>query len=273
MKTSFCSIAFRKSPKNIADIIPIIADLGYDAIEVWGNHFGDIPLSDIVDLTKDHGLAVSMLSPYMDFTAGKESYRRSLETADDFLAKATVLGAPNIRVFTGFVGSADATPTEWSEAVAGLSQLSRMAAGSGINFALETHPKTLVDTVESTKRLLIDTDAENLRLNLDIFHMWEVHKEPLWVLGQLRPFVSHVHAKNADLPPMVDSHHPLLHDKQGLQNIVGVTYLEDGKMYYPDFLKALELSDYDGYVSIEWFGENVIDAAGHELEYLWSCKG
>ncbi|HEX21661.1 MAG TPA: sugar phosphate isomerase/epimerase, partial [Actinobacteria bacterium] len=49
MKISFCSIAFRKSPKTILEIIPIIADLGYDAIEIWGNHFNDIPLADIKD--------------------------------------------------------------------------------------------------------------------------------------------------------------------------------------------------------------------------------
>lgn len=273
MKTSFCSIAFRKSSKKITDIVPIIADLGYDAIEIWGNHFGDLPLNDVVGCLNDNSLAVSMISPYMDFTAGSEGCRRSLETADKFLAIANALDAPNIRVFTGVVGSADATAEQWSDTVAGLKQLSRSAAGSGITFSLETHPQTLVDTVESTTRLLEAVGADNVRINLDIFHLWEVHRKPLWVLDRLRPFVSHIHAKNADLPPAVDSHHPLLHDKQGLQDIVGVTYLKDGKMPYPEFLSALKHGGYEGYVSIEWFGDNIIDAARHELGYLRDVVG
>lgn len=268
MKISFCSIAFRKSPKTILDIIPIIADLGYDAIEIWGHHFGDIPLADIKDTLEASNLRVAMVSPYMDFTGSKENRHQSLATAEDFLEKAIILGSPNIRVFTGVVGSADATVEQWRSAVKGLKNICALAANTGINFALETHPKTLVDKVDSTLRLLDDVSADNLRINLDIYHMWESHKDVIWVLEKLAPFISHIHAKNADLPPSLNGNNPLLHDRQASQDIYGVTTLADGAMSYPAFIKALQSSDFNGYFSLEWFGENEEQAAKSELKYL-----
>jgi len=268
MKISFCSIAFRKSSKTILEIIPIIADLGYDAIEIWGNHFGNIPLADIKDVLKENNLQVAMVSPYMDFTGSMENWRQSLATAEEFLNKAVALGSPNVRVFTGVVGSADASDKQWRSTVEGLKYISSKAAGTGVNFALETHPKTLVDTVDSTLRLIDEVAADNLRVNLDIYHMWEAHKDVVWVLEQLSPFISHIHAKNAKLPPALDGHHPLLHDKHGSQEIYGVTTLADGNMLYQDFISALNDSEYDGYLSVEWFGADEVKAAETELRYI-----
>lgn len=268
MKISFCSIAFRKSPMNITSIIPIIAYLGYDAIEIWGNHLHNSSLDNVNLALKKHRLAVAMVSPYFDFTAGKEKWKESLRAGDKFLETAAAVGSPNIRVFTGVVGSGEATDEQWSAAVKGLKHICRLASSAKINLALETHPKTLVDTVESTLRLINDVAEDNLRVNLDIYHLWEVHGDPLWVLDKLQPFVCHVHAKNADLPPSTNSHHPLLHDKQASQEIYGITYLNAGKMPYFDFIRKLHRSRFNGYFSIEWFGDHVIDAARHELAYV-----
>lgn len=268
MKTSFCSIAFRKSPQNITDIIPIIANMGYDAIEIWGNHFLDLRLEDIRDSLRENDLRAAMVSPYLDFTGGPEKRNESIAIAEDFTEKALAVGSPNIRVFTGVVGSAEASDEQWRCAVSALKRICGSAAGTGINFALETHPKTLVDTVDSTLRLIDAVGADNLRVNLDIYHLWEIHHDPLWVFDQLKPFVCHVHAKNADLPPSSSSNHPLLHDRQASQEIYGVTYLDEGKMSYPEFIFELKKYGFDGYISVEWFGDNVIEAAEHELSYL-----
>ena len=45
-------------------------------------------------------------------------------------------------------------------------------------------------------------------------------------------------------------------------------YFEGGDMDYPSFLAALKKTDYDRFVSVEWFGDEPWVAAEHELAYL-----
>lgn len=267
MKISFCSIAFRKSPYNIIDIITIISHVGYDAIEIWGNHFGKIPLREIKDALADNNIAVSMISPYMDFTDSLEKWNESVSVAEAYSQISREIECDKIRVFTGIVGSREASKEQWSRAVKGLKKI--CAENPGVIFALETHPKTLVDNIESTVKLIEDVGADNLKVNLDIYHMWEVHKDPLDVLNRLYPHVCHIHAKNADLPPKFSvNNHPLLHDKKATQNIIGVTYLKDGRMEYGDFIEKLLHTGFSGYFSVEWFGHHAEKAARHEIDYV-----
>ncbi len=271
MKTSFCSIAFRKSPYNIFDIMTIISNIGYDAIEIWGNHLFDIDIDHLREFMIDNDMTVSMISPYMDFTGSTDDLKTSLGTAEKFIEIAKTISCQRIRVFTGLIGSNDATEAQIDQACKGLKELCKM--DSTIDFALETHPKTLVDNVDSTISLIEMVDAANLKVNLDIYHMWEVHQETSEVFDRLFPYTTHIHAKNANLPPELSANnHPLLHDKQASQEIVGVTYLNGGQMKYNDFIKKLLASGYDGYFSIEWFGHGVEQAARHEHEFIKSFK-
>jgi len=272
IKTSFCSIAFRKSPYNIFDIMTIISNIGYDAIELWGNHLTDIDIDHLREFMTDNDMTISMISPYMDFTDSLDEMKASLIRAEKFVETATKLSCRRIRVFTGIVGSAEATVAQTDQAVRGLKELCEIDAS--IDFALETHPKTLVDNVDSTIALIEKVGMDNLKVNLDIYHMWEVHQETLTVLDRLFQFTTHIHAKNANLPPELSANnHPLLHDKQAAQDIVDVTYLNKGQLEYDSFIEKLLDLGYDGYFSIEWFGHGVEQAARHELEFVESFTG
>ncbi len=269
MKTSFCTIAFRKSPYAIFDIMTIISNIGYDAIEVWGNHLTDVDIEQLSKFMTDNKMTISMISPYMNFTGSLDEMKASLRSAEKYIATAKKLGCSRIRVFTGVEGSADVTKAKMDQALRGLGELCNM--DPTIDFALETHPKTLVDNADSTISLIEKVDMANLKVNLDIYHMWEVHQEPLTVLDRLFPFITHIHAKNANLPPELSANnHPLLHDQEASQEIVGVTYLDEGQMDYTSFIKKLLDRGYDGHFSIEWFGHGVEQAARHELDYIES---
>jgi 3-dehydroshikimate dehydratase len=270
MKISFCSIAFRKTAEPLANIIPMVSEVGYDGIEIWGNHLegdgSDLPL--IRESLKRHNLAVPMISPYFNITGGEADWERSRELARGCIDYAVALGAPLIRTFTGFIGSEEAGARVRSAATERLARLCDMAAEAGLTLALETHPKTLVDTVPAIKRLLGEVARPNLRLNLDIYHLWERHSDPLWVWSELSPYVRHIHAKNALIPPDDGENYPLFHDKQGLQEIIEVTYLADGNMNYRPFLARLRDDNFKGWISVEWFGREALKAAKHELEWL-----
>lgn len=270
MKFSFCSIAFRKTGETLTEIIPRLAEVGYEGVEIWANHLaGDgADARSIRACLNEHGLSVPMISPYFNITGNERQWKSTLDSARLYFSYACALDAPLVRVFTGYLGSEDIDPAGWGSAVDRLAYLCDQAAESDLSLALETHPKTLVDTVPSVQRLLADVARPNLGLNLDIYHLWERHKDPLWIWMQLRDSVRHVHAKNARITPGDSEKYPLFHDKQGLQEIDGITFLAEGDMDYGPFMSALNHDDFDHWASVEWFGADPFAAAAHELGWL-----
>lgn len=272
MKFSFCSIAFRKNHTSLSEIIPRLSHFGYDGLELWANHLSG-GLSQAQEIRKrldGFGLEIPMISPYFDFTGSQDKWVKSLESAEKFIELAGVLKAPLIRVFTGVVGSKEATEIQWRNCVKGLKIVAQMTAGKGISLALETHPSTLVDNTESTLMLLERVGAQNLRVNLDIYHLWEVHRDPLKVLDALYPHVAHIHAKNAFFSRVIQGRdpHPFLHDRQAAQEFQGIAQLKAGEMDYKPFLEELVKREFPGFISIEWFGDNIFETAERELAYL-----
>ncbi|MFQ5574874.1 MAG: sugar phosphate isomerase/epimerase family protein [Terriglobia bacterium] len=272
MRVSFCTIAFRHDTRLFPQIVNDVASLGYDGIEIWGGHLevGQAELDTFGEVLDAAGVDVAMVSPYFDFTGGPAAWDRSLQEGRRYIEVATALGAPLIRVFTGTIGSDRAAVDDWSACAHGLSELCRAAEHRGISLALETHPSTLVDTVDSTLRLIETVNRPNLRVNLDIYHLWEVHQDAVSVLDALGPHVSHVHAKNAHYTREIKgrSPHPFVHDQKAGQDFKGITSLEEGEMDYGPFIKGLARDGFEGFVSIEWFGEDVERAAERELAYV-----
>lgn len=272
MKISFCSIAFRKTDETLTAIIPSLAEIGYDGVEIWGNHLvGDgSDIDAVTSVLTESKMSVPMISPYFNVTGSEGDWEATLAAAKVYFNYAEALEAPLIRAFTGFLGSADVGPDLWPAAIVRLTALCDLAAEQDLSIALETHPRTLVDNVAAIHRLLEEVDRANLVLNLDIYHMWEVHQDPLWIWEQLKPHVRHVHAKNALIPPSDGDEYPLFHDKRGLQEIGGVTYLDGGNMEYGPFIAALIRDGFSGWLSMEWFGRDPLVAAKHELTWVKS---
>lgn len=254
---------------SLDNIINIVSDLGYNGIEIWGPHLEGSDLKLIADRLVSLGLSVSMISPYFDFMGNEEIWQKTLDTAKTSIRQAKSLGSPLIRAFTGVISSDEASQQQFNLCVERLKHVCKLAAVQGVSFALETHPNTLVDNVPATKRLTKAVDMPNLKINLDIYHMWEVHSDPVKVLDSLFDEVVHIHAKNANIPP--HTRYPLLHDQQASQEIVGVTPLQEGNMNYDQFLSALKKKAFSGYVSLEWFGPDVVSTAASELKYLRSA--
>lgn len=272
MKISFCSIAFRKESFSLEEIVPIIAEIGYDGIEIWGNHLSEDwqKLGEIKRTLDKYSLQVSMISPYFNFTGSFQEWEASLQATEKFIDYAYLLQSPLVRVFTGVAGSDQVSPELRKRCVEGLKKAAAYGELKGIILALETHPCTLTDNIHSTLQLLGEVAADNLKINLDIYHFWEIYRDPVFVLQALSPHIVHIHAKNAILSPEErrKNPHPFLHDRQAQQEFVGVTHLAEGEMEYQPFLRELVRENFSDFLSVEWFGENVQEAAHHELVYL-----
>lgn len=256
MKISLCSISFREQP--LEEVISKTAKLGYEGIEIFGEHIRDYltgggELASLRELAAGDGLSIAVISPYFNFTGSDEEYRRSFELAKNFIGYAVQLRCPVIRTFVSNVGSVRATPLQWERCISVLKELCGMAVQKDIIFALETHPGQLMDSTEMTLRLLREVDASNLRVLLDIWNLFnEGGDEPLEALERLFPYVVHIHAKN------------MVRSKEGAK----VVYLSEGDMDYGLFFRRLREKDYQGYISIEWFGDKPWEAAEHEMNYL-----
>ncbi|MCK4591091.1 MAG: sugar phosphate isomerase/epimerase, partial [Candidatus Latescibacteria bacterium] len=187
-----------------------------------------------------------------------EERRESIDKAYRCIEYAETLGTPLIRAFVSNVGSAEATESQWNQCVLALKEISATAHTKEIAFAIETHPKQLMDTVQTTLELIGRVNSPGLQVLLDIWHLFnEGEADPIEALHTLYPHTVHIHAKN------------MIRHPEGNK----IAYFEEGDMDYPSFFEALKSTDYDRFLSVEWFGEESWTAAEHELSYLRRFMG
>jgi sugar phosphate isomerase/epimerase len=258
MKISFCSIGFQKhkwsSPLTIEqplrEILPAIAAAGCDGVEIWEPHLRFLDATELAEIARqlaDLRLEVAMISPYFNFTTSDETAAQSLADARRVLAQARQLGGRAIRVFTGKTASKDATPAQWQRTTTSLQQLADESLADGIQWVAEIHAWNLMDTVESTQRLLAEVDRPNFGI---IYHPSNLKPDYLGAIAQFGPAIRHVHATNA-------------RDKQAGP-------LAEGELDYRQIIPQLKSCGYLGYLSIEWFGADPALVAQRETAYLRS---
>jgi sugar phosphate isomerase/epimerase len=157
VRPGLCSVTLRDLPA--LDVIAVAARAGLEAIE-WGadRHVppGEVDLAGaIARRTADAGLACASYGSYLFApTASASDIEVVLDTA-------AALGAPNVRVWTDWVGP---TPEpQVREAIrAQLGYIAGVASDRGLSVSLEFHPGTLTETAASTLALLDAVGAENL---------------------------------------------------------------------------------------------------------------
>ena len=112
---------------------------------------------------------------------------------------------------------------------------------------METHSRNLTDTVTGTLRLIELVGRPNLKV---IFQPSTFHPDELVALEALAPHTVHVHATNS---------------RDGKAST-----LSEGDMDYRIILGRLRERSFDGFVSVEWFGEDPAGAARREAKFLRS---
>lgn len=188
VRTGLVSVTFRQLA--VEEVVQVAADASLAAIE-WGGDvhvpLGDLPAARKARaLCEDHGLAIAAYGSYL--RAGSVD-REEIRTA---VSTAVELGAPRIRVWAGTVGTAEAGVGDRMAVTRGLAELADVAAGSGVEIAMEFHRNTLTDDVDSTITLLLDVGAPNLTT------YWQPpvdvsDDECLGQLEALMPWLSTVH--------------------------------------------------------------------------------
>lgn len=242
----------------IEEILPKVADLGYEGVEVWGPQIDGKPDDELTALRKqagELGLGIPCLTPYFCFTGTREMWDASLAVAQRFIHYADLLGAPYIRGLTSvhidlknyrqepvaeldnLAPSAEATEEQWQQTIDAYKELASHveAAGVDVAFALETHGNNLSDTAAGCRRLLEAVDSPRLR----ILYQGFLGQEPVAGVDDIYDAVVHAH----------------------VQYVGG-----RGKEKFLPVVRKLAGKDYPGWVNVEFTDP---PAEGEGLEVLW----
>lgn len=160
IKLGLCSITFRDL--SVSEIIKLVKEAKLDAIE-WGSDVHVIPTDienakNVRKLMDENNLETSSYGSY---------YRVGIENDfvfEDIVEVAKILGAKDIRVWAGRLGSADVNQTYFDNVVADSRRIADLAAKYNIRISYEYHSRTLTDTPESALRLLEAVNHDNVKL-------------------------------------------------------------------------------------------------------------
>lgn len=185
------SVTFR--PLSRSAVATLMKDCGLAAIE-WG---GDVhvPASDpeaIRDALRVSAEKKISIVSYGSYYCADVSTEESTATFAAQLACTVALGAPNIRIWAGGKGSAEASADERKAFTEDVRHVCTMAAAQNRTVSLECHGNSLTDTCDSALRLFHDVAADNLRL------YWQPnqYRDDAYNLSSVQrmlPYISNVH--------------------------------------------------------------------------------
>jgi Sugar phosphate isomerases/epimerases len=92
---------------------------------------------------------------------------------------------------------------QWSVVVPYFKEIDALARDNDVQVCLELHPRNLVFNVPAFERLVEETGATNIKVNMDPSHLFWQQAEPIEAVKRLGDLVAHVHAKDTKIFPGV----------------------------------------------------------------------
>ena len=216
--------------------------LSLDGIELLDFHFPsteDSYLKQLKRLIIENGLTISCVSVSNNFGAITERQRnKEVDKVKKWTMIAYKLGAPILRIFAGWPGSApwNEHPIEgadkerlWSEMIKCMKECSRYAEDIGVVLAVENHDdKGFIRTSQDIRRLVAEVGSDWVKINIDTAgYLYD----PM-IVKEVKHLIVHVHAKFLNI------------DEKGNDRILN----------YDKILNDLSEIAYNGFLSIEYEG-------------------
>lgn len=237
--------------KDIAlpEVIALLADTGYDAIEMMCGPDAHIPSGDISDtllktvkqMVTDSGLKVSVINPF----TGKGLYQLAAENPQSaidhyalLLDVAVSLEAGGVNFLTGY-GGENGDAFAWRLLVDVLKPICRRAEDLGITLNIHNHEATTIDASSKVTLLIEHVGSEALKSLNDITNFYHLGEDIAEVTEKLGPITAHCHVKG------VTGMYPY-----STFLIPGET---DDELDFRTFAESLGKVGYDKYVSVETF--------------------
>jgi sugar phosphate isomerase/epimerase len=172
LNSSFCTIAYKNSQTPLPEILQHLSSCGYDGAELWWPHVEKLSktqLQETRDWCQKLGLAIPMISPYLgNFNLEMTNREEMLERVRLAAPVAVALGSPLLRMFAGWTcetSSLTASPEYWKYNLDGYREMATIVKDCDLNLALETHDKTLGDSIDGVNRIL-EAGGGRIKVNL-----------------------------------------------------------------------------------------------------------
>jgi sugar phosphate isomerase/epimerase len=273
MKFAFSSNAFTRY--SLAETIKILAEIGYDGIEIMADvphayplYFSDQDILQTKKLLQETGIAISNVNAFMHNADGdtyhpswiekdeKERVRR-IEYTLRCIDLAAQLGAGHISTEPGGPLEGVSRREGLQFFREGLHAIEGRAKEKGIRILIEPEPGLLVEKSSQFQELFADLDPRVFGINFDIGHFFCVGEDPAALVPILKECASHFHVE--DIAASRKHHH---------------LKLGEGAIDIPGVLDAIAESGFSGFVTVELYtcADEPEAAARDAFQYLQSWK-
>jgi sugar phosphate isomerase/epimerase len=211
----------------------------------------DYTLSEIRAISarlRDVGIGVSALGSPIGKIGINDPFPPHLDRFKKAIETATILGTPNIRMFSFFIPAGDDTDTYREQVMERWQAFKHAAKGSGLTLLHENEKEIYGDTAERCRDLIRTMDSPLIRATFDPANFVqcgvETHPHAYEVL---KDFIAYMHIKDARFADGT-----VVPAGQG-----------DGRL--PHILRALHSANYQGFLSLEPHLSNSLPGGGPEL--------
>lgn len=226
---------------DLVDLLPAIAEDGFDALEVWQYHLSRLTDEQVARLGKRAralGIAFPVVGLYPALHLKGDECEREWREVEALIARSAMLGARVVKMFAGRLGSDEADDAAFARSIAFAQKMAKAAEAHGMMLTAETHPDTLCDSIPATRRFLDAVAAPSLRVCFQAFDFTST-EQTLADYRALREHVVHVHL-------------------QGRRDD-RISLLEEADLDYRTFLQALAADGFDGYLCIEFVKGGIVE--------------
>jgi 3-dehydroshikimate dehydratase len=258
VKFSLCTTGFKEF--SIEDILKISVQIGLDGVEVWDQHIEDYlhrhgSIDGLVNLLNSYQLSIPSISAYTYFSKSEEERAESIRLLNRALELAVRLDCPRVRTFAGHFSSEKVTFIEWDQMIQDLKECLKTADTTGVNVALEIHNNTFADRIESIDAILTEINHPRLSLIFDGFNLFIENINQMEAFHHFYPWIDHVHLKN------------YYWDHEDWDRSIPRAIFS-GDMDHESLVRELMKRKYEGFISLEYFGEKKVSCIRDSLQQL-----
>jgi sugar phosphate isomerase/epimerase len=248
------------SDYRLSEIIPRLADLGYQGLELnaetgpWGEphvtpDLGLRKRAAIRQLVQDHGLEISSISAHISLIDADDAARQQhVDFVKGCIDLATDVGTNIVHAISGLPATGVARERAWKWLVESISACIDHAVERGVVFGIEADEIMLLASMADLGQLMADLETAKLHVNFDASHSIPMGEDPAEWVKTLNSRIVHVHLK--DVRPREPS------KKQASLFGIPVEFeyppLGKGIIDWKELFGALRQINYSGFLSVEY---------------------
>ena len=248
------------SDYRLSEIIPRLADLGYQGLELnaetgpWGEphvtpDLGIRERAAIRQLSQDHYLEISSISAHISLIdADVAARQKHVEFVKGCIDLATDVGTNIVHAISGLAPTGVPSERAWRWLVESVSACIDYAGERGVLFGIEADEIMLLAGMADLGRLTTEVETAELHVNFDASHSIPMDENPAEWVKTLGSRIVHVHLK--DVKPREPRK-----ERASLFGIpVDFDYppLGKGVIDWRELFGALRQNNYSGFLSVEY---------------------